>query len=48
VVLQIFNHLGEKVSELVRQYQDAGRYEVAWFARSEKNERLASGIYIAN
>jgi hypothetical protein len=47
VVLQIFNHLGEKVSELVHEYQDAGRYEVAWFARSEKNEPLASGIYIA-
>jgi hypothetical protein len=47
VVLQIFNHLGEKVSELVHDYQDAGSYEVDWFARSEKNEPLASGIYIA-
>ena len=47
-MLEIFNFLGEKVDELVHDYQSEGSYEVDWFAKNEKNEPLASGIYVAN
>ncbi len=46
VSLQIFNHLGEKVDDLVHEYQNAGSYEVNWNGKNDKNELLASGIYI--
>lgn len=41
VKLSVFNSLGEKVSDLVNEYQNAGRYKVQFDASG-----LASGIYI--
>jgi hypothetical protein len=41
VKLIIYNILGEKVAELVNEFQKAEKYEVEWNA-----ERFASGVYI--
>ncbi|OGU48233.1 MAG: hypothetical protein A2000_11285 [Ignavibacteria bacterium GWB2_36_8] len=41
VKLVIYNMLGEKVAELVNEFQKAGRYKVEWNA-----EKFASGVYI--
>jgi hypothetical protein len=47
VVLEIINTVGEKVSELVNDFQNAGTYELSWNVESAKNGFLPSGFYIA-
>jgi len=40
VELVIYNALGEKVNQLVKEKKEAGTYEITWYA-----EQLPSGIY---
>ncbi|MBN1997012.1 DUF362 domain-containing protein [candidate division KSB1 bacterium] len=44
--LNIYNLKGEKVRTLFNQHQSAGTFEISWNGRNDKNERVASGIYI--
>jgi hypothetical protein len=46
VKLTIFNTLGEEVATLVRQYQEAGSYEVEWNGRLSSGVRAPSGVYL--
>jgi len=43
VRLELFDMLGRRVAVLVDEYQDAGRYEVAFSVRSE----MAAGLFVA-
>jgi len=45
VKLTIYNIQGQKVKQLVDEYQNAGTREVIWDGRDESGERVASGIY---
>lgn len=47
IMLEIFDLLGEKVSELVNDFQNSGTYEIHWTAKTKNNNFLPSGIYIA-
>jgi len=47
VKLEIFDVLGNKIAELVKDYQTAGSYSVKWVANDPKGLFLPSGIYIA-
>ncbi|MCK4716530.1 MAG: T9SS type A sorting domain-containing protein, partial [Candidatus Marinimicrobia bacterium] len=40
VSLQVFNMLGQKVADLVNEYQRAGKYNIAWNASD-----VPSGVY---
>ena len=46
VKLSIYNSLGQLVSLLVEEHQEAGHYEVDWYPRDKKGNRLPKGIYI--
>lgn len=47
VSLQIFNVLGQRVRDLVRnQKQDAGRYSVEWDGNNDFGQPVSSGIYV--
>ncbi|MCZ6819237.1 MAG: T9SS type A sorting domain-containing protein, partial [Calditrichaeota bacterium] len=47
VSLQIFNVLGQRVRDLVRnQKQDAGRYSVQWDGNNDFGQPVSSGIYV--
>jgi hypothetical protein len=45
VKLEILNILGQKVSGLVDQVQDAGRYRIEWNGTDDNGNGVASGIY---
>ncbi|MFZ0391968.1 MAG: choice-of-anchor D domain-containing protein, partial [Calditrichia bacterium] len=47
VRLQIFNILGQQVSELVNENQSAGSYTVSWNGRNTQGQAVPSGMYIA-
>ncbi|QQS35896.1 MAG: T9SS type A sorting domain-containing protein [Ignavibacteriales bacterium] len=42
----IYNINGEKVTELVNNYQNAGTYEITWNGKNDLNQEVASGTYI--
>jgi len=44
VTLEVFNILGEKVAQIVNEYQNAGNYSVS-FNVEELNKKLSSGTY---
>jgi len=44
--LNIYNLRGERVRTLINQYQSAGIFDTSWNGRNDKNNRVASGIYI--
>jgi hypothetical protein len=46
VKLTIFNTLGEEVRTLLKQYHEAGSYEVEWDGRLSSGTRAPSGVYI--
>jgi len=46
VRLNIYNLKGERVRTLIDQYRSAGIYETSWNGCNDKNDRVASGIYI--
>jgi 2',3'-cyclic-nucleotide 2'-phosphodiesterase (5'-nucleotidase family) len=45
VKLTVYNLLGQKVKNLVDEFQSAGTRKVIWYGRNESGERVASGIY---
>ena len=45
VKLEVFNIMGQKVTSLVNQYQDAGSYTVTWNSRNQDGIQVSSGIY---
>lgn len=45
VKLEIFNQLGEKITELVNEFQNAGSYQIDWTAKNENDQLLSTGIY---
>jgi hypothetical protein len=47
IVLEIFNALGKKLSEVVNDFHSTGRYELQWTANDDAGNTLPSGIYLA-
>lgn len=47
VNFEIFNMLGERVNQLVNQYQNAGTYQIIWNAKNQNEQFLSNGIYVA-
>jgi hypothetical protein len=47
VSIDIFNVLGQRVAQLVNEYQEAGFHEISWDGSANDGHRLASGIYFA-
>ncbi|MEE9270223.1 MAG: choice-of-anchor D domain-containing protein, partial [Candidatus Krumholzibacteria bacterium] len=43
--LVIYNVRGERVRELVSEYQQPGRYKVPWNGRNASGDAVASGVY---
>ncbi len=48
VTINIFNSLGQKVVELINQFQSAGKHHITWNGKSENNTTLSAGIYFCN
>ncbi len=46
ISLNIYNMLGQLVRTVVKDYQVAGFYEVAWDGRNETGATVSSGIYV--
>ncbi len=46
VSLEIYSITGQKVRELVAQYQQPGRHQVQWDGTSEDTRVMPSGLYI--
>jgi len=46
VSLEIYNAIGERVSTLVNEMQNSGRYEVVWDGKNNSGNQLSSGIYL--
>jgi hypothetical protein len=45
VEITVFNVLGQRVTNLVNGYQDAGSYEVIWDGKDDTGDPVASGVY---
>jgi len=45
VTIWIYNVLGQKVTTLVDQQEEAGRYAVVWKGRNDAGVQLSSGVY---
>ncbi|MBD3232599.1 MAG: S8 family serine peptidase [candidate division Zixibacteria bacterium] len=45
VRLVVYNLTGQRVAELVNEYQQAGNYEVKWDSRNDGGGKISSGIY---
>lgn len=45
VRLEIFNSRGQKITTLVKDYLQAGRYNVVWEGRDDQNREVGSGTY---
>ena len=43
--VDIYNILGQKITSLVSQYQEAGKHSVIWNGRNESGDMVASGVY---
>jgi len=46
VKIDIFNVLGQKITTLVNKIQGAGIYSVKWDGRNDRNNLVASGLYL--
>ncbi|MBX7152636.1 T9SS type A sorting domain-containing protein [bacterium] len=46
VSISVYNVLGQKVRDLVREVKDAGTHRVVWDGRNDAGVQVASGIYI--
>jgi len=47
VSLEIYDILGNKISEPINEYQNAGNHSIKWIANNSKGYSLPSGIYFA-
>lgn len=45
VKIKIYNIMGRCVRSLVDEYQESGYHQIIWNLKSDRNERLPSGIY---
>jgi flagellar hook assembly protein FlgD len=45
VRLEVINLLGQRVSTLVDEFQQAGRHEVIWNGKDNSGSDVASGVY---
>jgi hypothetical protein len=45
VNVAVFNVLGQRVTDLVDSYQEAGSYEVVWNGKDDAGRSVASGVY---
>ncbi len=45
VQIAVFNVLGQRVTDLVNGYQEAGSHEVVWNGKDDAGSSVASGIY---
>lgn len=45
VIVDIYNIKGQKVANLVNNYQKTGAYEITWNGKNNENKALSSGIY---
>lgn len=45
VSIDIYNQLGQKVSQLLSAYQSAGEYSINWNGKNSINQPLSSGVY---
>jgi len=45
VKINIYNLLGNKVKELVNNYQSAGHHQISWTGENNKNEKVSSGVF---
>ncbi|MFQ5870080.1 MAG: FlgD immunoglobulin-like domain containing protein, partial [Candidatus Zixiibacteriota bacterium] len=45
VKLEIFNVLGQRVTKLVDEARNAGRYSLIWDGRNQSGEEVASGVF---
>ncbi|MEE9270274.1 MAG: choice-of-anchor D domain-containing protein, partial [Candidatus Krumholzibacteria bacterium] len=43
--LVIYNVRGERIRELVNEFQQPGRYKIQWDGRNTRGESVASGVY---
>ena len=46
VELRVYNALGQTVRTLLRQYREAGNYQMAWNGKDDQGRDLASGTYM--
>ncbi|MBN2092036.1 PKD domain-containing protein, partial [candidate division KSB1 bacterium] len=46
VTIQIYNALGQKIRELIRELKAPGTYEIAWDAKDDTGHSVTSGLYI--
>ena len=46
-ILTIHNVLGNRITTLVRSYQEAGDHAVGWDGRDERGRAMGAGIYLA-
>jgi flagellar hook assembly protein FlgD len=47
VNLEIYDILGNKISEPLNEYKEAGNHSIKWIAKDSKGISLPSGIYFA-
>jgi flagellar hook assembly protein FlgD len=45
VEITVFNVLGQRVTDLVNGYREAGSYEVIWDGKDDAGQSVASGVY---
>ena len=46
VEIAIFNLSGQRITTLLKTYQNAGSFELKWDGRNEMGEQMVSGVYI--
>ena len=46
VTVSVYNIMGQKISDLVNSYHDAGFYQASWDGKNNVGKSLPSGIYI--
>jgi len=46
--ISIFNMTGEKVTTLVSEFHQPGRYSVTWNGKNASNEKVTSGVYLCS
>ena len=42
----IYNILGQEVKVLIKEYRDAGSYQIKWDGTNNAGSKVASGMYI--